>query len=429
MIGQRILSCATALLFISSVPGLFAAPPEHAGRAAFSKLVVVGDSLAAGVENGSLVDFQQEHGFAKVIARQLHVPLSLPLVPYPGAPNTLDLVDASFPPVIRPVPGFLVFPRLNPFEEVTDLAVPLQTIADALNRKPTRTFTSSDETQLATNLVLGFPCPVLIPCPARTQVQQAVALHPTAILIDIGNNDILAPVTSGQLASILTSPIEQQAFFTQFATNYGLLLQQLSAVNAPFIIGNLPDVIETAFFIPVAKLAAELKLPVNDLTTLLGVNSTDFITLSALPKVEAIVTNQVQGPLPASCSATATPAPCVVSAQEAAAARSAVMQLNQIIAAEAAPYHAVVVDLFHLVDQLYVNGYTIGNRKLTADFLGGLFSLDGIHPTSTGYAIMANEFITTINQAFNLNIRNANVREIAEHDPLVLNKPFWRRFR
>jgi lysophospholipase L1-like esterase len=426
---QQMVACAAALLFLSSVPGFFAAPPERPGRDTFSKLIVVGDSLAAGVENGSLVDFQQEHGFAKVIARQMHVPLSLPLVPYPGAPNTLDLVDASFPPVIQPLPGFLVFPRLNPFEEVTDVAVPLQTVSDALNRKPNRSLTSSDETQLATNLVLGFPCPVLIPCPARTQVQQAVALRPTAILINIGNNDILAPVTSGQLASILSSPIEQQAFFTQFATNYALLLQQLSAARAPFIIGNLPDVIETAFFFPVPKLAAELKLPVSDVTMLLGVNATDFITLSALPKVEAIVTNQVQGPLPASCSATATPAPCVVTAQEAAAARAVVMQLNQIIATEAAPYHAVMVDLFHLVDQLYVNGYTVGNRKLTTDFLGGLFSLDGIHPTNTGYAIMANEFIKTINQAFDLNVRRANVREIAERDPLVLNKPFWHRFR
>jgi hypothetical protein len=76
-----------------------------------------------------------------------------------------------------------------------------------------------------------------------------------------------------------------------------------------------------------------------------------------------------------------------------------------------------------------VNGYTVGNRKLTTDFLGGLFSLDGIHPTNTGYAIMANEFIKAINQAFGLNVRDANIRDIAEHDPLVLNKPVWRRFR
>src|SRR5215472_14726476 len=88
----------------------------------FSRLVVVGDSLAAGVQNGSLEFSQQEHGFASVIARQAFAPL----VPYPGAPNTLELISAGFPPVIQPVPGTLFFPRINPFAEVTDVAVPLQ---------------------------------------------------------------------------------------------------------------------------------------------------------------------------------------------------------------------------------------------------------------------------------------------------------------
>jgi lysophospholipase L1-like esterase len=389
----------------------------------FSKLIVVGDSLAAGVENGSLVDFQQEHGFAKVIARQLRVPLSLPLVPYPGAPNTLDLVSTEFPPVVQPVPGSLVFPRLNPFEEVTDVAVPLQTVSDALNRKPNRNLTSTDETQLATDIVLGFPCPILLPCGARTQVQQAVALHPTALIIDIGNNDILALVTSGQLAALHASPAAEAAFFAQFETNYGLLLKQLAATNAALIIGNLPDVIEAAYFIPVPKLAAAFGVPVNEITVVLGVSPSDFVTVGALPTIEAILSNQRQGPLPPSCSTTATPAPCVVTAQQAALARQAVSKLNQIIAAEAAPYRAVVVDLFHATDQLYTNGYTVDRVTLTTDFLGGLFSLDGIHPTNTGYALIANQFIADMNAAFGLMIPQADIEEIAEHDPLVLTKP------
>ncbi|MFZ0591274.1 MAG: SGNH/GDSL hydrolase family protein [Bryobacteraceae bacterium] len=389
----------------------------------FSKLVVVGDSLAAGVENGSLVDFQQEHGFAKVIARQLRVPLSLPLVPYPGAPNTLDLVSAQFPPVVQPVPGSLVFPRLNPFEEVTDVAVPLQTLSDALNRKPGRNLNSTDETQLATDIVLGFPCPILLPCSARTQVQEAVALRPTAIVIDIGNNDILGPVTSGQLASLLSSPTAEAAFFSQFQTNYALLLKQLAATNSVLIIGNLPDVIEASYFIPVAKLAAAFGVSVSEITAVLGVGAGDFVTITALPTIEAILSNQRQGPLPTSCSTTSTPEPCSVTAQEASLARQAISKLDQIISALAAPYHAVVVDIFGLTDQLYANGYTVGGVKLTTDFLGGLFSLDGLHPTNTGYAIIANQFIVDMNAAFGLMIPQANVEEIAEHDPLVLTKP------
>ena len=83
----------------------------------------------------------------------------------------------------------------------------------------------------------------------------------------------------------------------------------------------------------------------------------------------------------------------------------------------------VVVDLFSLIDGIYNNGYQVRNVTLTTDFLGGLFSLDGLHPSNTGYAIIANEFIKGINGAFGTTYRSANIASIADHDPLVLNCP------
>ncbi|MFQ5511491.1 MAG: hypothetical protein ACE5EO_06535, partial [Candidatus Krumholzibacteriia bacterium] len=39
--------------------------------------------------------------------------------------------------------------------------------------------------------------------------------------------------------------------------------------------------------------------------------------------------------------------------------------------------------------------------EYTADFIsGGVFSLDGVHPSSLGYFIVAREFIKTINASF-----------------------------
>ena len=61
----------------------------------------------------------------------------------------------------------------------------------------------------------------------------------------------------------------------------------------------------------------------------------------------------------------------------------------------------------------------MGGLTLTTDFLGGLFSLDGLHPTNTGYAIMANQFIQTINANFKTSIPLANVQQIAASDPLL----------
>ena len=72
-----------------------------------------------------------------------------------------------------------------------------------------------------------------------------------------------------------------------------------------------------------------------------------------------------------------------------------------------------------MINELCVHGYRAHGLTLTTDFLGGLFSLDGLHPTNTGYAIMANRFIRTMNEHFKKNIPFADVQQIAATDPLL----------
>jgi hypothetical protein len=78
------------------------------------------------------------------------------------------------------------------------------------------------------------------------------------------------------------------------------------------------------------------------------------------------------------------------------------------------------VDIHALVDQISADGYQIPgtNIVLTTDFLGGLFSLDGIHPTDTGYGVIANEFIKRMDEFYKLKIPKANVLAIYLADPL-----------
>jgi len=143
------------------------------------------------------------------------------------------------------------------------------------------------------------------------------------------------------------------------------------------------------------------------------------LPLEAIPTAVQILTNARPGPLPATCSGV----PCVVTAVQVSLARQGIQQLNNIIAVQTTLHGAVPVDLFSLFDSIYNNGYQVKNVTLTSDFLGGLFSLDGLHPSNTGYAIMANEFIKSINGALRTNYRLANVTAVAAHDPLVLKRP------
>jgi GDSL-like Lipase/Acylhydrolase len=388
----------------------------------FSNLVVVGDSLAAGVENGSLLDSQQVHGFANVIAQQIGAPLQLPLVPFPGAPNVLELLNpGGFPPVIESVPAtpLTLFPVPDVREstmQATNLAVPLQTVSDALTLVPSTTPTL-DETQLATDIVLGFPCPfAATPCTPLTQVQQAAALHPTTVIVDIGNNDILGAVTSGQISTIISSPA---AFFAAFNQSYGSLMTALASTKATMVVANIPDVTEAPYFIPVWKLAEAANIPLLEVVRALGLGPFEYVTLDALPAIEAILLQNAPGPLPLFCSAASPSTPCYITVAEAFEIRLATIGLNAIIALQAKSHGAIVVDLFSLIDNLHANGFEVNNLKLTTDFLGGLFSLDGLHPSNTGYAIMANQFIEKMNGAFKTNIPLADVAAVAATDPLV----------
>jgi hypothetical protein len=71
------------------------------------------------------------------------------------------------------------------------------------------------------------------------------------------------------------------------------------------------------------------------------------------------------------------------------------------------------------MNQIAQNGYNAGGHKLTTAFLGGIFSLDAIHPTNTGYAILANEVIKTMNRQLGAGVPPLSIEQVAATDPLV----------
>ena len=68
------------------------------------------------------------------------------------------------------------------------------------------------------------------------------------------------------------------------------------------------------------------------------------------------------------------------------------------------------VDAKTIMDQLSTTGIVANNYTLTSAFVtGGMFSLDGIHPSPRGYALIANEFLKAINAKYGSNFKGVNV--------------------
>ncbi len=416
---SRLLSSSSLLSCLL----LFVATSAHAQyKPNLSRLVIVGDSLSAGVQNFSLLDVQQPNGYASVLANQAGVKLTLPLVPFPGAPKVLQLTSLN-PLTIAPIAGTLPeVPRDNPCTQPTNLAVPGVTVDQALTLTP-GPISPTDPVQGWANIVLGFPnpfgyeagCPGTAGAP-QTMVQQAVALHPTAIIEWLGNNDALVPALVGQLSELTPVP--------SFALYYDQVLDQLSTTKAPIITALVPDVTKVPYFTPLSTIAAETHIPVAIVAAKLGLNPGDLLRPTAAPLVAAILSGQMSGPLPSACPAPPlelpTPTvPCVLTVAQQLQVKATIDLYNIIIYAESIAHGAIVVDSHTLVDQLASTGYWADGKTLTTGFLGGLFSLDGIHPTNTGYGIIANAFISVMNQQWGTHIQPANINQIAASDPLV----------
>ncbi len=76
-----------------------------------------------------------------------------------------------------------------------------------------------------------------------------------------------------------------------------------------------------------------------------------------------------------------------------------------------------VVDLVELVEDLKEDGIEVGDETVHIRRFGGLVSLDGLHFSDTGYAVLANEIIETINAELGTDVPLADLEAIVATDP------------
>jgi lysophospholipase L1-like esterase len=404
-VSLPILAIALALTGCASTSSnplatIQAAQAKNVGN--FSNTVFLGDSLTAGYQSGSLLDTAQLHGWANLVATQAAFNINLPLIAPPGAPSVLELVSVGPPPVIVTASGTTTG-RDNPATQPTDLAVPGALVNDVVNTVPLAN--PAPGQQQINQLVLGFPG--LGYGQALSQSGFAIKAQPTTIFLWIGNNDALIADETGMPSSMTT--------VAAFTTQYQALITQLTTLTpAHLVIANIPDVTKVPYLQPAALVLGEYSqatgLPTAVLSGLLGITPGDYVNPTGLAEIPLVLAGAQKGPLTDSG---------VLSAAEVVTVQAQVTAFNQVIAAEAKTANATLVDINALFAQVVASGLTINGYTGTASFLGGFFALDGIHPTNTGYAVVANKFIDTMNSTIATKIPDVPLAPIAAADP------FW----
>jgi hypothetical protein len=378
------------------------------------RLVVVGDSLLAGFSSGGLIargHAGQVDSAPAFVARKAGVSLPQPLMSSPGVPPQYAIVDANQngqldPGEVHRTADSIGF-RSKAGRSVRNLAVP--------GEDSQSVFDQIDSTDIAKKLIAGDDVAgrdilkfLILGLPPRSsdvsQVTRAQDLHPSFLMVWLGNNDVLEMATKTDPGAVTLDP-------TVFGQRFRQLLGSLADTNAGMAVANLPDVTGVA---ALRRAAGEVTSCQNGDGTMSAVADDDLLSID-LPRSQ----------LP-------TP-PCskVLDAAERGQVRAKIMAFNAEIAAAIAGVEQnrgvtiASVDVFTFFDQAAQQGVDLdgnGTPDVDTRYLGGIFSLDGIHPTATGNALLANAFIDAINQRFGESIPHVNLARVESRDPLVGNR-------
>ncbi len=411
------------------------APPSLEGKsgdADLSKMVSLGNSLTAGYQNGTIYISATQYAYPYLIAKQAGTELSGIAVSDPGLGGRLEIKSLSpFTLFTNSQTGSVLnatFPRT-----FQNLGVPGAFAYDVLQ--------ATSSTNCFTALFGGTPNPYfdLIlrngATGTKTPIQLALEQNPTMLTLWIGNNDVLGYATSGGVSPAVPTPVANiQAFYNGIANAI-----IVSSKQGKGVVANIPNVTSIPFFTTVGPQIA-LSTPWSQLrpvgvTGLVYLKSsgvgladsaslltgTNLVTLRGVSYAPLL--GQPTGKyyrdlgisIPAGIDTTKPfgfhpqnpwPNALILDSDEIQVANTAVNDYNNIIANFATAVNFGLVDINKLFREIRQNDFTGGTvfngRVFTTTFVtGGLFSLDGVHPSSQGQGIIANEFIKVINSKFN----------------------------
>ena len=184
---------------------LFLAAPGQAQQSALSSYAALGDSLTAGVVNGSLVETHQRSSYPALLARQAGLAgFQQPTVAEPGNPAELQLVSL--------LPSTIISPKAPSPGAPNNTAVPRP-----YNNLGIPTANTPDYVSKTTDG--GGPFDLVLRG-LGTAVAQAVALRAAVYTVWIGNNDVLTAVVQGRAIDgvTLTTAANFRTAYSQIVT-------------------------------------------------------------------------------------------------------------------------------------------------------------------------------------------------------------------
>ncbi|MCP3963338.1 MAG: hypothetical protein GY719_36330 [bacterium] len=374
--------------------------------------VVLGEGLAAGAGHFSLTADVQEWSFPALVAEKLGASFDQPLMEPPGVGNVGFQHQPAVVPDLLQTSVLEDFPREH--ADLGNLSVPGFSVADALELRPRAPMVWTDDPkQTLANLILGVPSLTAARGKPPTQLEYARARKPSLVLVALGYQELLEALVPGHIHGdhINGSP---GADLASFEANYKKLLAGVTGGKTTTVVATVPNPLDTAYFSSLDTAAHILRTEVPFLKKQYGLKTGDLINLEGLVEIGyEFLARQVSGKLPEGS---------VISAADADKIAARVDGMNATIRKLAKARKALVFDLHGVLAEVAEDGLEVGDRTLTADYLGGFYLLNGVFPGRTGHAHIANELIGLLTAELKTRIGEVDVAEVMKDDGNTLSK-------
>ncbi len=321
-------------------------------------IAIVGDSIGEGVQAADAAWQTQIYAYGAWVAKQLGAEL---IIPYIQTTPVGVVGDTS------------TRQRLSPYDVANNVSVSGANVADALIKKADADTPGSINTETDLVLFPGFE---------TSQVDYVVNAAPDLVLCWIGANDALGAVTAFDAlnASQLTPVAEFEEHYAKLAEK----LRPLIAKGTKVVFANIPDVTAIGFLVDDATAEGFLGFPVN-------LEDGEYTTIVALLLMSLMGSDDLLAS-----------ADFVLSEDEVVKIQERIDQFNFVIQSRAEDLGMPVVDINSWFYSVISQPPRYFGIPLNTRLLGGIFSLDQVHPSNIGHALIANEFINTINEAFEM---------------------------
>jgi lysophospholipase L1-like esterase len=224
----------------------------------------------------------------------------------------------------------------------------------------------------------------------------------------LGNNDVLGWSTEGgDNDSIESTPglkLTELTDLVEFRDKYDSVLTAFSNMGAKGVCATLPDVTSIPYFntVTLEALGDDVWIREGADTNVVRLATEDDLLLLTASDELANGIGKIQSkPLPHTV---------VLDKDEINIVQTRTNEINIAIKSLTSQHGFALADMNQFMKTLTNTGLSYDGIDFSPKYIeGGLFSLDGVHPNSRGYAVIANHFIRVINEFYGANLQTVSV--------------------